>query len=228
MTRYKHLLFDADETLFDFKTGEKCAFREALGAISMPYSETGYSLYHDINDGLWKALERGEITRDRLKIKRFEDYFSAVGADVSLAGTMAINYMNALSHQRIPIAEAEETVHLLSSKYDIYVITNGITFIQKGRMCGSVFEKYVSRMFISEEIGASKPSAEYFDKVIAEIGDSDRSAYLVIGDSLTADIDGGIAAGIDTCLFDPAEKGSDGRNVTYRISRLSELNNILG
>lgn len=227
MTRYKHLLFDADETLFDFKAGEKCAFREALDKLSLTYSDESYALYHDINDGLWKALERGEITRDRLKIKRFEDYFAAVGVDAALAESMAVNYMEALSHQRIPMSEAEDTVHYLSHKYDIYVITNGITFIQNGRMNGSVFEKYVKHMFISEDLGAAKPSKEYFDKVIAYIGDSDRDAYLVIGDSLTADIDGGNAAGVDTCLFDPDGKGCGGRNVTYCISHLSELTQIL-
>lgn len=227
MTRYKYLLFDADETLFDFKAGEKNAFREALELMSMPYSEEGYSLYHGINERIWKALERGEITRDRLKVKRFEDYFTAVGADATIAEDMAKNYMNALSHQRMPIAEAEETVRRLSFKYAVYVITNGIEFIQRGRMRGSVFEKYVRHMFISDEIGAAKPAKEYFDRVIAHIGDSDRSAYLIIGDSLTADIDGGIAAGIDTCHFDPAGAGSGGRNVTYRISHLPELIQIL-
>lgn len=184
-------------------------------------------MYHDINSKIWKALERGEITRERLKIKRFEDYFTAVGANAALAENMAQTYMNSLSHQSIPLAEAEETVRCLSSLYEIYVITNGIEFIQRGRMCGSVFEKYVRHMFISDVIGAAKPAKEYFDRVVTEIGDSDRRSYLIIGDSLTADIDGGIAAGIDTCHYDPEKTGSGGRNVTYRISNLPELIQIL-
>ena len=230
--KYDYLLFDADNTLFDFTLAEYNAFRKTAEYASLDYSEELYSRYSVINDGLWKQLEKKEITLDFLKTERFRRLLVEYGrADdentLAKAGELRDKYMTELSLQTCLIDGADEVCHKLKERSKMYLITNGISAIQRSRLSRSSLCDCFDGVFISEEIGAAKPSEAYFDKVLESIGDEDRTKYLVIGDSLTSDCDGAIAYGLDICRYNPSSKPDDGRKLTYNIKRLEELFDIL-
>jgi len=232
MKKYEYLLFDADNTLYDFSLAEKNAFRETCLIKNLPYDETIYRNYSEINDGLWKKLERKEVNLEFLKVERFRLLLISLGRienDEMLADAadMSILYMENLGKQTCLVDGAKEICPVLSKKYKMYIITNGISRIQRARFDNSEIRGYFEELFISEEIGYSKPSPAYFDHVLEKIGDADRSKYLVIGDSLTSDCDGAIASGIDICRFNPKSEDDNGRKLTYTVKRLAELCDIL-
>ena len=225
--KYKYLLFDADDTLFDFAKCEAAALEIALTDPPLAFSTDLWEKYHKINDDLWKALEKGLVTRDIIKTERYKKLFESCGVfDESYLET-AKNYEKALSEQVIEVDGAWELLEKLSEKYDLYVITNGITFVQQNRFSISRIGSMVKKVYISEQMGTAKPSALFFEKVLADVGDNDKEKYLVIGDSLTSDISGAENFGIDSIWY--SKNGSDpcGRHPTYTVNDLSEICQIL-
>lgn len=227
MLRYDTILFDADGTLFDFLRSE----REALISVFKTY---GYELtdeevreYSAINDSLWKALERREITKEELRIKRFEMFCEARGFECDCRA-VGKDYTDMLSKQHFLIDGALEICRTLSKSCRLFIITNGIEYVQKNRMALSPLREYFDALFISGEIGYEKPSGHFFDAVKKGIPDFSSERSLVVGDSLTSDMKGGIDAGIDCCYFDPKSNGIPcGMPIKYRIEKLSELQNII-
>ena len=224
---YRIALFDADNTLLDFNRAEHKAVCACLATRGLPTDEETTALYSRINDGYWKRLEQGLITRDRLKVERFADLFAALGYEGDPA-CMAKDYEEALSRQTDLIDGALELTKALHGKCRLFIITNGTAIVQKRRFGGCPLAPYFERSFISEEMGCAKPEKVFFDRVAAEISDFDPSDALVIGDSLTSDIRGGIGAGIDTCWFNPGGKTApEGMDITYTVRDLSEILPIL-
>ena len=224
---YTHLLFDLDGTLFDFDAGETYAFRKVCDSFHVPFSAETLALYQGINLSYWKAYERGEITTTALSIARFRDFLAAVGKDGDPA-LMSQSYQNHLGEDCTPIPDALRVCRALYEKgYSISIITNGRSATQHSRLSRSELSSMISELFISEELGCQKPKKEFFDIVLKKL-QIPSSQALVIGDSLTSDISGGIQYGIDTCWFNP--KGSANTMLqapTYEIRRLSELLSIL-
>lgn len=232
MANYKYLLFDMDNTLLDFSRAEYLAFRETAENVGLTYSEKLYADYSEINDSLWKRLEVGTITLEELKTERFRMLLMTLGYSdgderENRAVAMKEEYIRALGQQGCLMENAAEVCRELSKKYRMFIVTNGIADIQVSRFALSGLEDYFEEMFISERIGHTKPAKEYFDYVLGEIGDEDRSAYLVIGDSLTSDCDGAIAYGLDICRYNPKNQPDKGRTLTYTISNLTDLFEIL-
>lgn len=233
MNKYKYILFDADNTLFDFSLAEHNSFQEACSAADTEFTEQLYRAYSEINDSLWKRLEKKEVTVDFIKTERFRRLLTERLGCPDDAETLKKaefwreNYMSSLGRQSCLTDGAEEICAELCGRYQLYIVTNGISRIQRSRFEPSKIKKYIAELFISEEIGAAKPSREYFDFVIGKIGDADRTKYLVVGDSLTSDCDGAIASGIDICFYNPKNLPSSGRQLTYNITKLSELRDIL-
>lgn len=227
---YKYLLFDADDTLLDFKSAERSAVWVTLEDSPIGCSEDIYRRYHIINDEQWKKLERGETSRDILRVERFRILFEEFGLDgaaaLSAARAAADIYVDKLSLQSQLMPDAERVLSALSKKYDIYIITNGISCVQRARMGATPLSKYILRSYISEEMDTSKPDPEFFTKVTEDIGDRDRSAYLVIGDSVTSDIAGAKAADMD-CVWIGSREKSHIVKATYTVEKLCELLEIL-
>ena len=222
---YKYLLFDADNTLLDFDLAEELALKETLSEGPLGFTEEIHKRYHIINDLEWKKLERGETTREKLRIDRFAKLYNEFGLDGEKYGPISADlYTDRLSCQGHLIDGAEKILSELSAKYECYIVTNGITEVQKSRMARTPLGQYIKHSFISQEMGCAKPSPIFFEKVIDHIGDRDLSKYLVIGDSLTSDIAGANALGIDSVWLSTGESDMP----TYRIERLSDLHNILG
>ena len=233
MKRYDIILFDADGTLYDFDQSEANALSEVLDVCGLPKDAETIELYHRINDAEWKALERGETTRDVLKIARFEKLKAALSergvVTERTAPEMCEMYVEHLSQQCILFPESEPVCRTLSERAKLYIITNGITHVQLGRFARSPITGYFEDMFISEAMGAVKPERRYFELVFNAIGisaEEARERTLVVGDSLTSDIAGAVGFGIDSCWYNP--KGNDAGDIrpTYTIKSLYELYGI--
>lgn len=223
MKAYKYLLLDADNTLLDFNRAEETAFYAAFSALGLFADADTYARYHEINDELWRKLERKEVTRERLKTLRFELLFAEMGVSCS-ADPISSLYFELLGQQRFLLDGAADVCRMLSEKYPLYIITNGSTVSQTSRFAGCGLEPYFRSVYISEKIGAEKPSPLFFARVMQDIGDGDPSHYLVIGDSLTSDIDGAIGAGIDCVWLDHKDThDTRGRDITYIIKDIREL-----
>lgn len=230
--KYGTILFDADGTLYDFDASEKLSLRESLEFAGIPCDRETIAIYHEINDREWKALERGETTRERLKVERFAKLISALEAkNVTVrrsAREIADFYLNALAEKSILFPESEALCRRLYADFELYIVTNGTTSVQKSRFARSPITKYIKKAFISDEMGHDKPAIEYFNIVFDELGITDENKHrvLLVGDSLSSDIKGGINAGLDTCWFNPNEKDSGDVSPLYMIKSLNELYEI--
>ncbi len=232
MKKYEYLLFDADNTLLDFSKAEYLAFRFTAESEGLAFSEDLYNAYSVINDGLWKSLERKEIDLEFLKLERFRRLLLGMGYEenettMTKAARLRDCYTESLGEQTCLIEGAEEVCKELSERYDMYLVTNGIAKIQHARIDNCAIKPYFKDVFISEEIGASKPSPAYFDAVFAALGMPEKEKCLVIGDSLTSDCDGAIAYGLDICRYNPKGESDKGRKITYTVNKLSELTELL-
>ena len=233
MGRYRILLFDADNTLFDFSRCEEEAFRETARAGGFPCTESLYERYSAINDGLWKRLERREIALDFLKLERFRLLLLSMGepegdGTAERAAFLRDVYIASLGEQAILIPGAEELCRRLAPAYEMYIVTNGISRIQRSRFAKSGLAPYFRAMFVSEEIGVQKPDRGYFDAVFDALDHPPKPEVLMIGDSLTSDADGAIGYGLDFCRFNPKGLADEGRAITYTVKKLSEIEDILG
>ncbi len=233
--KYTCLLFDADNTLLDFSAAERKAFQETCHTAGILCSDEGYRQYSHINDGLWKMLEQGAVTAEKLKVERFRlwlDWHRQKFPDRPLPDTitperMRDAYVTALGKQADLMPDAEEVCRTLYARYPhMYVITNGIGEIQRSRFAKTPIRQYFRDLFISGEIGYAKPDTRFFDAVLAKTGVTDKHTVLVIGDSLTSDMAGAIASGLDCCYLSPNGTAPD-LPVTYTIRGLAELCTLL-
>ena len=172
-------------------------------------------------------LEEGRTTREILSVERFSRLFSEFS--IACPGEeAAARYAELLSHQHPFMPGAEEVLSRLHRSYDLYIASNGTSWIQWRRIKDAGLEKWFEDIFISEEIGANKPDPRFFDITFSRIEGLRREETIIIGDSLTSDIKGGINAGIHTCLFAPGELPvRPGIEPEYTVRSLSEIPEIL-
>lgn len=225
--KYEILLFDADHTLFDFNKSEYCALKEALEFYSLPSTDDVIERYSIINVKYWKMLERGEIDKKSLMLARFIEFAREYGFEEK-AEQLSDLYMSNLAHEAHLFDGALELIAELSKKYRLFVITNGVKSTQDGRFGISPITKYFEKIFISEVIGAEKPSKEFFSAVENSIEGYVREKAIVIGDSLSSDIKGAINSGIECIWYNPLKKEApEGWNITYTVSSFDEILAIL-
>ena len=226
---YQYLLFDADNTLLDFNFAEQEALRSTLIHTPLGFGDAIFRLYHTINEKEWNRLERGETTRERLRTERFIKLYEALGHSLDSAGAEAVAqaFLKHMAEQSALIDGALETVAALAEKYALYIVTNATSWVQKKRMAHTPLSPYFQKIYISHDMGCAKPERIFFDKVLADIGDSRREAYLVIGDSLSSDIAGARGAGLDSCYFDPKGLGCGHESPKWTIRALPQLLDIL-
>ncbi len=225
--RYDVLLCDADNTLFDFTRAEENAFAVACSAAGFVSTPALLSLYSRINDALFKRLERGEITQSALRVCRFEQFLKSAGIDADPTD-MANVYVQSLSEQAMPLPGAVEAVECFSAILPIVVITNGISWVQRSRMQRSPFARHIAGMIVSEEIGAAKPDPRMLYAGMAQAGVQDKSRALVLGDSLTSDMQAAANAGIDGCWFNPqSAQRCASLPIRYEVRSLDEVDGIL-
>lgn len=195
---YNCLLIDVDGTLLDFAAAEQGAIMETLTAGGLPADEGTAELFSKINAELWASLERGEIKKDKLVIQRFSRLLSELGAQ---GDPIRLNndYMTRLSAGATAYPGAAEALAELAEFCTLAVVTNGNQKVQLSRLEKSGLMPFLDEVFVSEKLGATKPAAKFFDLALKQLGIKNRQKVLVVGDSLGADIQGGINAHLDTC-----------------------------
>ena len=223
----RNVLFDLDDTLFDFHKAEKIALTKTLVHFGIDPTEETLALYSTINAAHWKRLELGEISREEVKVGRYRELFKTIGVECDpVKATAYYESMLAIGHYFMP--GAPELLEELYRKYRLYIVSNGTAKVQEGRIGSSGIAKYMDGIFISQILGANKPDKQFFDICFAEIPDFSLSETVIIGDSLSSDIKGGINAGITTVWFNP--KGIENDNdikPDYTIKELSEVPGLL-
>lgn len=224
---YTTLLFDVDNTLLDFDANEKESFHSMILELGETYTDELYQTYKRLNTRLWKRIERKELSIEEVVNSRFAILMKEYGREID-GRQWEKTYRRYLNRgiQQIPCVH--QVLAKLKESYRMYVITNGMKETQAFRMEHSGLNPYFQDCFISEKIGANKPSKEFFDYVKANIKDFKEKDTLVIGDSLTSDIKGGRDAGMDTCWFTRERQEEPGEIVpTYIIHELPELFSVL-
>ncbi len=225
--RYSYLFFDADETLYDFKHSEKTAFFRAFESFGLTCEEKWEKVYSEINRKYWLKYNKGKVTKDELMRGRFADLLKKMKIRLDPA-ELNNRYREKLGEDAALLPDAYEVINKLSQKYKLVMITNGFEKQQQSRFILSGISECFEGCYTSDKIGVAKPSKEYFDKVISAVGIEDRSKILIIGDSLSSDIEGGNNAGIDVCWFNPnGKKRPKKYKIDFEIKRLTELYEIL-
>lgn len=227
MGERKIVLFDLDDTILDFHAAERRALQGAFEELGIPADDALLERYSEINRYCWQQLELGAMTRREILNGRFEMLFAEKGirCDPRLAQE---NYERRLAVGHFFVPGAPELLETLQNDYDLYIVSNGNLRVQEGRLKSAGIAPYFRGIFISEQIGADKPSLEYFERCFAAIPDFRREDAVIVGDSLSSDIQGGINAGIKTCWFNPGHGiPTEGLRPDYCFSALSELPALL-
>lgn len=201
----KTIFLDLDDTILDFRGSEAHALSRALRQKGIEPTAAILERYHIINMRQWELLEEGKLTREQVLVSRFQILFGEMGAEHSGKEVCDL-YESYLAEEHGFIPGAVELLEGLSARYNLYVASNGAAAVQRRRMADGGIERYFKGIFISEEVGADKPSTAFFERCFAVIPDFCRETALIVGDSLTSDIRGGINAGIRTCWFNPNGK----------------------
>lgn len=224
---YNWILFDVDNTLFDFDRAEKSALSNALTNAGITPEEYMFGLYNTINKACWQDFEEGKISRQTLRTIRFEKFFGAIGADLEIPG-FAVSYLQYLSQGAFLYDGVEILLANLAENYKIGLITNGLKEVQRPRLERSGIQHYFNMVVVSDEVGASKPDAAFFDFAFHQMGKPGKEEAIVIGDSLSADIAGGNNYGLHTCWYNPEKiPNTLGITPTYEIHALEAIKTIL-
>lgn len=223
---YTSLFLDLDNTLLDFNKAEEWAISTVLKEYGLPCDQKTVKLYSYVNRSYWEQFERGEIPKEAIFEGRFKTLLSLLKQEGDSAA-ISKSYGLKLAQGYFKVDGADEILTYLKTKgYKLYATTNGFSFTQYNRIEKSGLEPYFEKVFISEDAGYQKPEKEYFDYCINHIEEKDRAKILIVGDSQSSDILGGINAGIDTCWYNPEQKSAKYKS-KFEILDLSELKNIL-
>ncbi|MBR4123039.1 MAG: YjjG family noncanonical pyrimidine nucleotidase [Clostridia bacterium] len=226
MRKYTSLFLDLDNTLLDFNMAEKVAVEKVLQSYGLPHDEKAVKTYSDINRNYWERFERGEIEKSEIFEGRFKTFLSVYNLEADTAA-ISKDYCLNLSEGYFKIDGAIEILEYLKEKgYKLYATTNGLSLTQFKRIENSGLKPYFDKIFVSEQAGHQKPEKEYFDYVIDNIEEKDRSKMLIIGDSQSSDILGGINSSIDTCWFNPSCFLSKYKS-NFEIASLYDIKKIL-
>lgn len=224
---YEFLFLDLDDTILDFHKAEHIAIHKTLSAFGIVPTDAVCDQYSQINKHHWQMLERGELTREQVVVRRFGTLFDELGvvADpVQCARTYETNL--SVSHYFLP--GAQEAVGRLHQKYRLFLASNGTSVVQASRLKSAQLYPYFEKVFVSQEIGANKPDPVYFQRCFTQIPDFDPARAMMVGDSLTSDILGGINAGITTCWVNPGHSSSrPDIRPDYEIEALHQLEGLL-
>ena len=225
--RYPYLVFDADNTLFDFDAAEKNAHRQVCGKHRLAFTEEGYALYRRCNAQLWQDFDRGLCSKEFLLTERFRRYLSLTG-ETGDPEAMNRDHLRALGESAVLLPGAEALCRRLAAGHELYLVTNAVESVQRARFERSAIRPYFRDVFISEAIGCGKPSPAYFAYVLRAVPGLTAENGLVIGDSLTSDIQGANNAGLACCWFNP--KGlprPDGLRIDYEVRTLEEIADLV-
>lgn len=222
------ILWDVDGTLLDFLYSQRFAITKCFKSAGLTITEEMIKRYSEINDSYWKRLELGEVTKAQLLTGRFITLFEEYGIEGIDVEAFRKEYQEALGSVYCYLDDALTICKSLQGTVKQYVITNGVTTTQRNKLKLSGLAEVMEDVFISEEIGAPKPKREFFDACLERIGEKAKEKILVVGDSLSSDIKGGVQAGLLTCWYRP--EGTENHTpfqADYEICDLHQIYDIL-
>ena len=230
MSKIKVVLWDIDGTLLNFKAAEKVAIRKCFEVCGLgECNDEMIARYSEINHKYWKKLERGEMSKQDILIGRFREFFELEGLDVSKAEAFNAEYQVRLGDTICFEDYALDVILALKGKVAQYAVTNGTKVAQTRKLANSGLDLLLDDVFISDVIGVEKPMQGFFDAVWAKIGSFEKEEVLIVGDSLTSDMQGGVNTNILTCWYNPNGQENDlGLSLDYEIKNLKEVLEILG
>lgn len=222
MKTYDILLVDADDTIFDFSIAEDKALYAACGAMGIRVTADQAAEYKRINESLWRAFQRKEVTQEALKVLRFERFLQYLGLDYS-AQEMADAFVAGLSLQTDEIDGAFDFLQEAAARVPVIVVTNGIVSVQKSRFGLSRLQQFIAGHVISGEVGFAKPDPRMITRAL-ELGGMSAGQALMLGDEPTSDIAAANAAGVDSCWFNPSGRVNQTPYIpTYEVRALDEV-----
>lgn len=219
------VLWDVDDTLLDFNAAERAAIKALFSEFGLgACSDAMLARYSEINAGYWRRLERNELTKAEVLTGRFEQFFREYGLDTRIVQAFNARYQVALGDTIVYRDDSLKLVEALRGRVKQYVVSNGTVVAQTKKLERSKLGALMDGIFLSEELGVEKPNRGFFDKVFSAIRPDDLSQVMIVGDSLTSDIRGGMNAGIGTCWYNPGgEPIPEGYRVDCVIADLNEL-----
>ncbi len=231
---HHNFLFDLDQTLLDFHASEYKALGIVLNENGLSFSDEIYRAFKAYNKSLWLELEKGTISRTELFTRRFRDVFSRCEGDSSGLDPLKVNdaFIRTMSVNGVLMDGALAFVRRLKDNIPdarIYIASNGATVNAKGRLASTSLDRYTDGVFISEEMGVTKPDAAFFERILEQIGEP-GSSCIMIGDSLTSDMLGGKNASLDSVWFMPSGNIGEAMaayDINYCASSFEELYEIL-
>lgn len=221
------LFLDMDDTILDFHQAERVAVSKTFASLGLEPTTAVVDRYHVVNQLHWQMLERGELTREQVVVERFAALFRELGVNIDAVECMErYEELLAVSHYFLP--GAEEALRVLSGKYRLFLASNGTAKVQASRIKSANLARWFEDIFVSQDIGANKPTLTYYERCFARIPGFDVSRSMMVGDSLTSDMRGGLNAGMHTCWINPE---GHPRNpeipVEYEIPALAQLPELL-
>ncbi len=229
MNQYTTILWDVDGTLLDFLYSQRYALTKCFRGVGREITEEQIQRYSRINDDYWKRLELGKVSKEQLLTGRFLDLFREYGIGNIDVEAFAKEYQEALGSVFSYLDDSLAVCRALQGRVRQYAVTNGVTASQRNKLEISGLAQAMDGLFISEQVGAPKPYREFFDYVFARIEEKDKTRILIVGDSLSSDIKGGVLAGIHTCWYRPEGTANESAyRPDYEISDLHALYDILG
>lgn len=222
----KFIFLDLDDTILDFHRSEAIALRKTLQALNVEPTDEVVTRYSEINRAHWQALERRELTREQVLTGRFRQLFEELGMNVSPNVAQSL-YEKNLSQSHFFMDGAPRLLMSLSGKYQLYIASNGTTVVQTSRIASAGIARYFKGIFLSQQLGADKPQAEFFERATGQIEGYSPEESIILGDSLTSDIQGGINAGMHTCWFNPHHRPAGNIVPEFEIADLADFNTVL-
>jgi len=196
----RNVLLDLDDTLLDFHRAERVALSGTLRDLGVEPREETLRRYSQLNQEQWRLLERGELTREEVMVRRYRLLFEELGVACD-PRKAADDYENRLCVGHYFVDGAEELLRELDGLYRLYLVSNGTTRVQESRIRSAGIGGYFQGIFLSQQVGRDKPDPSFFQRCFAAIPDFRREETVIVGDSLTSDIQGGKNAGIATVWF---------------------------
>lgn len=229
MARYTCLLLDVDNTLLDFDAAERQALTDTLIHYGLPHDAAALSTYHEVNRQLWAQLARGELSKNKLFAVRFQRFLQTLGLpDPGNSREINDYYEGQLATHADLIPGALQALEELGEVATLATVSNGATKVQQSRIAASGLERYMDGVYISEKMGAAKPHPRLYELVLKDLGITDKSRVLMVGDDLLADIKGGQNAGIDTCWVNfTGEENTTGIRPTHTVHSYEELYRVV-
>lgn len=222
----KYIFFDLDDTIFDFKKAERIALAKALREFKIEPTDKILSRYSEINISQWKLLELGRLTREEIKVRRYKLLFDEMGINLIPEQVTAV-YERNLGIGHYLIDGAEKTIKELYGKYHLYIVSNGTAAVQQSRLSSSDIVRYFDDIFISQTVGFDKPDVKFFEKCFESINGFSKENAVIVGDSLSSDIQGGINAKIKTVWFNPKRNDAEKIKPDFQINSLTQMPSLI-